>query len=368
VAALGAGFQHSCALTTAGGVKCWGSNAFGELGDNTTTGHVAAADVSGLSSGVTAIAIGASFGCALTNAGAVRCWGKNGGSLGTGDIADRLTPALVLGLGAAASAIAAGESHACALAAGGVKCWGLNGAGQIGDGTTTTRLVATDVTGLPAGITGIAVGQRHSCALTSSGGVKCWGENDHGQLGDGTTTDRTRPVDVTGLQSGVRALALSANASCALMVSGTVKCWGGNDFAEQGTGGTPRATWRRSTCRASAPLRRSPPASIISAFATRQARCAAGASTAWASSATAPRTMARRRSPWSVSRGRFWRWGWEACTRARRSLRESSAGDRTCPGSSATWLPAATTSRVRCRASRRGWRRSPRPIPARARS
>src|SRR5262245_7977657 len=82
----------------------------------------------------------------------------------------------------------------------------------------------------------IATGEDHTCALTSTGGVKCWGANDHGQLGDGTRTYRLTPVDVAGLSSGVVQIAAGHGYTCALAADGAVKCWGSNHFGQLGVG------------------------------------------------------------------------------------------------------------------------------------
>jgi alpha-tubulin suppressor-like RCC1 family protein len=238
VVAIAVGDFHSCALTSAGGVKCWGWNYRGQLGDGTTTMRSRPVDVVGLGSGVTAVAAGYRHSCALMSTGGAKCWGRNlEGQLGDGTTTSRLTPVDVLGLGSSATAIAAGDFHSCALTSTTrVRCWGFNGAGELGDGTMNSSMTPVEVSGLSGDVIAIAAGDFHNCALTSSGGVKCWGLNDHGQLGDGTTVSRSTPVDVVGLRSGVTAIAAGGFHTCALTRTGVVKCWGSNLAGELGDG------------------------------------------------------------------------------------------------------------------------------------
>ena len=230
VVAIAAGGAHTCALTSAGAVQCWGSNGFGQLGDNSTTNRLTPVAVSGLSSGVVAIAAGGKHTCAITSAGAVQCWGYNyDGQLGDNTTTNRLTPVAVSGLSSGVVAIAAGASHTCALtSAGAVQCWGYNVVGQLGDNTTTNRLTPVAVSGLSSGVVAIAAGGAHTCALTSAGAVQCWGSNGSGQLGDNSITNRLTPVTVSGLSSGVVAIAAGGSHTCALTSVGAVQCWGYN--------------------------------------------------------------------------------------------------------------------------------------------
>lgn len=253
VVAVSAGGDHTCALTTTGGLKCWGFNRWGQLG--AVTSDLCSAypcsktpvDVVGLASGVAAVATGYQHTCALTTAGGVKCWGFNiDGQLGNGTntgpetcggYACSTTPVDVTGLTSGAVAISAAGNHTCAVTTGGgVKCWGYNSDGQLGDGTTTSSTTPVDVSGLTSGAAQVAPGWYHTCALTTAGGVKCWGRGYNGQLGDGTATSSGVPVNVSDLTSGAAALASGASFTCALTTLGAVKCWGDNELGQMGDG------------------------------------------------------------------------------------------------------------------------------------
>jgi alpha-tubulin suppressor-like RCC1 family protein len=238
---LAAGSSHTCALSTGGGVVCWGWNGYGQLGDGTTSDRLTPTPVSGLETGVEALAAGGEFTCALTTGVGVVCWGSNGyGQLGDGTTTDRLTPTAVSGLYAGVAAVVTGRSHTCALTTGGgVMCWGENDVGQLGDGTTSHRLTPTSVNGLAADVAVVAAGRFHTCALKTDGALLCWGYNGMGQLGDGTTTSpRRTPTAVSGLQTGVVAVAAGGYFTCALTTGGAAACWGYNDSGQLGDGTT----------------------------------------------------------------------------------------------------------------------------------
>ena len=247
VKAISTGFFHTCAITQTGAVRCWGNNAKGQLGDGTNNkGNInTPVDVSGLSNGVTAISAGDYHTCAITKSGAVKCWGFNpSGQLGDGTNNQSNTPVDVFGLSSGVTAIATGELHTCAVTqSGAAVCWGNNLNGQLGDGTNIYRNTPVRVFGLSSGVTAIAAGKEHTCAITKRGAIKCWGNNARGQLGDGRGSYQNAPVDVSGLSSGVTAIAAGSDRTCAITSSGTVKCWGSNSYVHLKYGpGSDRST------------------------------------------------------------------------------------------------------------------------------
>jgi alpha-tubulin suppressor-like RCC1 family protein len=280
---VSAGFDHSCAVTSNGGVKCWGANDQGQLGNGTLVASAVPVSVSGLNrvvavsagaqntcalrstgallcwgvrngtsaistatpvtvtglgSGVAAVSAGGDHVCALTTAGGVKCWGTGVyGGLGNGGTTSSATPVDVSGLSSGVVAISSGARHTCALLAGGaVRCWGYNAYGQTGDGTTANSLIPVDVQGLPTGSTAVTAGGFHSCAITAQGGALCWGQGANGQLGDGSDANSFAPVAVSGLSTGVASLTGGTYHTCAVTTSGAASCWGSNIAGQVGDG------------------------------------------------------------------------------------------------------------------------------------
>ena len=132
------------------------------------------------------------------------------------------------------SQIVTGSAHSCILQNGAVKCWGSNEYGQLGNGSTLASRIPVTVSGLSAGVTSIAAGYNHTCAI-QNGAMKCWGKNQSGQLGDGSQIDRLTPVAVYGLDSGVSGIFGGWSHTCAIQ-NGGAKCWGWNGYGQLGDG------------------------------------------------------------------------------------------------------------------------------------
>jgi alpha-tubulin suppressor-like RCC1 family protein len=247
-ASVSAGNNHACGVTSAGAAYCWGYNGYGELANGSTTSSATPVAVSG---GLTfaAVSVGDAVDvlgqhtCGVTRGGAAYCWGYNAfGQLGNDTTSHSATPIAVPG-GLTFAAVSAGGTHTCGLTrTGAAYCWGYNVYGGLGDGTTTDSPTPVAVSG---GLTfaTVSAAELYTCGVTPEGAAYCWGFNFDGQLGDGTTTNRWSPVAVAG---GLTFAAVSGGGygtTCGVTHTGAAYCWGKNGYGELGSGA---ATYSRS--------------------------------------------------------------------------------------------------------------------------
>ena len=252
IVAIAAGASHTCALTDSGEILCWGDDSRHQLGFdpdtclafspyNLPSGSSLPVQVSSLTEKATALATGAYHTCALTTAGEVMCWGYNAaGQLGDGATESHWEPVRVVDLEDTVIDIAAGVEHTCALTElHTVLCWGSNAAGQLGtdgSGFSSTPVV---ISGLSDDVAAIAAGGEHTCALTETGEVLCWGYGGYGQLGNAAYFDsdgQPSPLPVTDLPDVATVIAAGLNHTCAIVGAGDVYCWGFSGFGQLGTG------------------------------------------------------------------------------------------------------------------------------------
>ncbi|HMR80572.1 MAG TPA: hypothetical protein PKD61_35930, partial [Polyangiaceae bacterium] len=228
------GHDSSCALLSDGTVRCWGWNFYGQLGDGTNVDRLAPVAVKGLE-GVQQISTGEYHSCARLSDGTIRCWGSNlSGEIGGGGGTWKMhaTPVPVPGVSQVA-AVAAGTRHTCVgLNDGGVRCWGTSYKGGLGVGPTDGIVVKPTTVPFLPGVIQVAAGLNSTCALLGTGSVKCWGQGYFGSLGN-----HSSPKSIVGL-SNVAQIATSGAHHCALDKDGSLRCWGKNHGGQVGDGTT----------------------------------------------------------------------------------------------------------------------------------
>jgi alpha-tubulin suppressor-like RCC1 family protein len=251
VTLVGLGDTHACAVKSDGTLSCWGNNSAGQLGtglaENTAmrTSPELVLDGQGSAwSGATAISAFQSQTCTVQSDASAWCWGRNDrGTLGNGNTIDQTHPAAVVTvpLGpefSSVGAVGVGDTHVCAVqASGAVWCWGDYSYTGIPNGGNS---LVPEQTPLVASTVQIAAGGDHTCIL-ESGGISCWGYDQFGQLGDGTTNTSQTAVTVhaagsTGSLSGATAVTVAFDHTCAVLQDGSALCWGQNQSSELGIG------------------------------------------------------------------------------------------------------------------------------------
>lgn len=243
VVEIAAARTFACARRGNGTITCWGDNLSGQLGDGTFTSHTTpTTNVTGLPQAPTTLAVGSSSACARMPDNTAWCWGANAyGQLGDATTTDRSTPVLAP---VASIAQIAPSGYSVPPAVGGqtcalkidrtVWCWGSNEFGQLGNGTTTPSLTPVQVSGVSDAVE-LVMGRYQVCIRRMAGGVACWGRNEYGQVGDGSNTNRSAPVAITLPRPAVH-LAGGGFHSCALLDDNSLYCWGNNGSGQLGDG------------------------------------------------------------------------------------------------------------------------------------
>jgi alpha-tubulin suppressor-like RCC1 family protein len=229
------GDLHSCILLAAG-FSCWGDASLGQLGTGSTVDLLMPTSPIPLSAPI-GLTSGTYHNCAW-NASGVQCWGAGSyGRLGSGRSNNQLSPGPVTALaGSSMIDVAAGDSHTCASTANGAFCWGNNDDGQLGNGSRNYTFVPQPVQGLPMPPRQLALGSNLSCALLDDHSVWCWGKNGLGQVGDGTTLRRILPVRVTDGADDI----VAGQSHVCIRKGDRVSCWGSDAYGQLGLGSVTR--------------------------------------------------------------------------------------------------------------------------------
>jgi alpha-tubulin suppressor-like RCC1 family protein len=231
---LAAGKSNTCAVTTTGRVRCWGSNANGQLGrgdDVALRTSNKPLTVLRILHGAKKVAVGGAHVCAIVDS-MLTCWGDNSsGQFGNGSVESARLPTAVT-LPGVAQNIAAGHQTTCASIQGAGYCWGSNKAQQAGGGDTEVRLLVPNAVRGIAGVRMLVPSEAHACAATASG-LFCWGNNTANRLGKVGETQTGTAVAVTNGSGSAAALALGTSHACAV-IGGGLRCWGSNYFGEMG--------------------------------------------------------------------------------------------------------------------------------------
>ncbi|NPA91893.1 MAG: hypothetical protein GXO55_10700, partial [Chloroflexi bacterium] len=231
------GKDFTCALLTNGSVRCWGHNNHGQLGIGSKEDQHRPVTVQRLSH-IKDIGLGAQHACAVAEDGSVYCWGANGfGQIGDGSLRERLSPVRI-NLPGPATHVTGGVYHTCArLQNGQVWCWGSNSQGELGNPSADVwSKVPVRVQGLNGPASDVDAGGLTTCAVVR-GGVRCWGFNMYGQVGDGTYRSRATPVPVVGVNAGAKRVHVAFDHVCVQMDAAhgdRVLCWGSDAYGQLG--------------------------------------------------------------------------------------------------------------------------------------
>ena len=232
-----ADYKHSCAVASNGTLWCWGDNTYGQLGDGSTDEKDAPVMV-GTDSDWSNVDTGYYYTCAIKNTGTLWCWGNNSyGKLGDGTSNQRHEPTQI-GTDTNWDRVETGDDHTCGTkTTGTIWCWGRNSCGELGIGVLPTQYSPKQV-GTDTNWDQIDVGLEHTCATKTTGTFWCWGSDGYGQLGDGTTGGNQYSPAQVGSGTNWSGVAVGGYHTCGAKSTGTIWCWGYNEYGQLGDGGS----------------------------------------------------------------------------------------------------------------------------------
>jgi len=228
------GWFHTCAIKRNGSLWCWGYNQYGQVGIGTNLIREFPFPVT-VMPGVSfsSVSVGGHHTCAIKTDGSLWCWGHNGyGQVGDGTNINKNSPIPVPGMSSGVSSISLGWYHSCAIKTdGSLWCWGNNEYGQLGNGSYENKNSPVQI--MPSGVSSVSAGGHHTCAVKTDGSLWCWGDNSYGQIGNGTLGGSvSEPVQV--IPSGVSSVSSGWFHTCAIKQNGSLWCWGDNGYGQLG--------------------------------------------------------------------------------------------------------------------------------------
>jgi alpha-tubulin suppressor-like RCC1 family protein len=231
---VASGSYHTCAIKEDYRLWCWGENSFGQLGiPELYRGNTAEPQF--VMNDVVFVSVNGANTCAVKKDGTLWCWGNNSrGQIGDGSFgSDVSQPTFVMDQ---VVKVSVGPLHTCAIKSdGSLWCWGNNLYGQLGDGTVgTIRPFLVQPIDMSRDVLDVSAGSDHTCAVKTDGSLWCWGRNDRGQLGDGTSVGKVIPKRI--FASGIKKVSAGAGHTCAIKNDSSLLCWGENNSGQLGLG------------------------------------------------------------------------------------------------------------------------------------
>jgi alpha-tubulin suppressor-like RCC1 family protein len=235
-ASLSTNMYHTCAIKTNGKLFCWGYNDLGQLGNNSTKNSLAPVQESKAGTDWARVSVGEFHTCAIKTDGRLFCWGNNSsGQLGNNSTSDSHVPVQESTAASDWARVSACGFHTCAIKTNGTLfCWGDNNHGQLGNNSTKGSLAPAQESTAATDWVDLSAGVVHTCAIKTNGGLFCWGYNDYNELGNDATMESLVPIQESAFATDWVKLSAGSSHTCAIKTNGELFCWGNDDYGELG--------------------------------------------------------------------------------------------------------------------------------------